>query len=155
MTAPAGRWRAYGAFATLAAAVSGLLAAAGWFPTRWLAGEAAVPAMLAGCAIGLLGSLVGGLPVALGSGQRPPGGAPVTPPVFRALAGTGIRLAVAVALAAAAALSGRLAVAPLVAWTAISYLVLLTVDTRYALATVRADARRAGPNEEQAEETGR
>ncbi len=144
MTPPA-RWVAYGRFAALSAAVAALLAAVGWVPTRWLMGgesaeaAAAGRAMLAGCAIGLVGSLLGGLPVILGGGR--------TAPVFRALAGTAIRLAATAALAAGAALSGRVAVVPLVAWTAISYLVLLAVDTRYALAAVRREAGPAGATE--------
>jgi len=132
------RARAYGSFAAVAAAVSLLLAAAGWFPTRWLAGPAGTPAMLAGCAIVLAASLVGGLPIAFGGGNS--GGRPGVPPVLRALAGIGLRLAVATVLAAAAALSGRFAVAPLVAWTAVGYLVLLAVDTRFALAAARAES---------------
>jgi hypothetical protein len=51
---------------------------------------------------------------------------------------------VAAALVVAAALSGRFAVGPLVAWTAASYLALLPVDTRYALAAARAEAGGAG-----------
>lgn len=138
-TAAAGkRARAYGSFAALAAGASLLLAVAGWYPTRWLAGPAGTPAMLAGCAIGLAASLVGGLPIAFGGGDGT-ASRPGMPPVFRALAGLGLRLAVAVVLAAAAALSGRFAVAPLVAWTAVGYLVLLTVDTRFALAAARAE----------------
>jgi hypothetical protein len=131
------RARAYGSFAVTAAAVSLLLAAAGWWPTRWLAGPEGTPAMLAGCAIGLVASLAGGLPVAFGGGAG--GTRPGLPPAFRALAGVGLRLAVAAVLAAAAALSGRFAVAPLVAWTAVGYLVLLAVDTRFALAAARAE----------------
>jgi len=132
------RARAYGSFAAVAAAVSLLLAAVGWFPTRWLAGPAGTPAMLAGCAIGLAASLVGGLPIAFG-GRGGGGSRPGVPAVFRALAGIGVRLAVAGVLVAAAALSGRFAAAPLVAWTTVGYLVLLAVDTRFALAAARAE----------------
>ncbi len=145
--ASGGRARAYGAFAVTAAAVSLLLAAVGWIPTRWLAGPAGPAAMLAGCAIALAASLFGGLPIALGGGNDG-GSRPSAPPVLRALAGVGLRLAVAVALAAAAALSGRFAVAPLVAWTATGYLVLLVVDTRFALAAARAESGGGGGNGE-------
>ena len=133
------RARAYGSFAAVAAGVTLLLASVGWFPTRWLAGPAGTPAMLAGCGIALAASLVGGLPIACG-GHGGGGSGPGAAAVVRALAGIGLRLAVAVVLAAAAALSGRFAVAPLVAWTALSYLVLLAVDTRFALAAARAES---------------
>lgn len=139
MTAPpaeAPARRSYRVFAATAAGATVLLVLLGWLPTGRLAGADGVAAMLAACAIGLVGSLVGGLPVALAAraDRSAPSGRPATPPVFRAMAGTGLRFAVVVALVAAVGLSGRLPLRPLLVWTAISYLALLAVDTRYAVA---------------------
>jgi hypothetical protein len=123
--------RRYLRFAATAAAASALLALGGWLPTRRLAGSEGVAALLAACAIGLAGSLAAGLVSLRGGGAG-------AAPVLRALAATGLRFAVVVALALAAAWSGRFPLRPLLLWTAISYLALLAVDTRFALAAAAA-----------------
>jgi len=105
--------------------------AAGYLPTRaWVDGLAR-RAMLAGCAIGLLASWLGAVPVALAAAREPKGGQQV---VFGAMA---LRLAVVILLALPAALSGWFARGPLLVWVAISYTVLLAVDTRYALVALK------------------
>jgi len=138
---PTAARRRYLRFAAAAGGVAGLLVLVGWLPTGRLAGSGGVAAMLAGCAIGLAGSLVGGLAVACGERSGPDGaGRPGAPPVFRALAATGLRFGVVVGLAAVAGLSGRFPLRPLLLWTAIGYLALLVVDSRYAVAAARAAA---------------
>jgi hypothetical protein len=47
-----------------------------------------------------------------------------------------VRFAAALALALAGALSGRFERGPFLLWVAISYMALLTVDTRYALGSL-------------------
>jgi hypothetical protein len=59
-----------------------------------------------------------------------------------------VRLAAVAALAAVVALSGRVAVRPLLIWTAISHLALLAVDTRYALVATAAAQRSAATGPE-------
>jgi hypothetical protein len=146
MTARPTAARRYLLFAAAAAGATVLLVAVGWLPIGRLAGAAGVAAMLAACAIGLVGSLLGGLPIALAerTDREAPAGRPAAPPVFRAMAGTGLRFAVVVVLVAAAGLSGRLPLRPLLVWTAISYLALLAVDTRYAVAAASASSRAGG-----------
>lgn len=107
-------------------AVTAALALVGWVPTRRLGGEEAVPAMLAGCAVGILASALGGVPIALVRG----GQAARTQALLLSMA---IRLGAVVILAVAAVLSGWFPRAPLLLWVAISYVVQLVVDTRYAL----------------------
>jgi hypothetical protein len=138
------RVRRYLGFAALATLVAGALAAAG----AAVGGESGAwpgtaAGALAGCAVSLAASLAGGLAIAL----RPPDPRAAA---ARALGATGLRLAAVAALAAVVALSGRVAVEPLLVWTAISHLALLAVDTRYALAEAAAAARRhreTGPYE--------
>jgi hypothetical protein len=104
--------------------------AVGYLPTRaWVDGVAR-RAMLAGCAIGLLASWLGAIPVALAA-ARGSGGQQV---VFGAMA---LRLLVVLALVLPAAVSGWFARGPLLVWVAVSYTVLLAVDTRYALVALK------------------
>jgi len=105
--------------------------AVGYLPTRaWVDGVAR-RAMLAGCAIGLLASWLGAIPVALAAARESKGGQQV---VFGAMA---LRLLVVLALVLPAALSGWFARGPLLVWVAVSYTVLLAVDTRYALVALK------------------
>ena len=114
-------------FAALAVAVSAIMIAVGYFPTKRLGGADAVVAMLAGCAISLVASVVGALPIV--GASRAPGGAVVQ----AVLLSTGVRLMVVLVLALSAALSGWLERTPLLIWVAISYLFMLIVDTVYAV----------------------
>lgn len=102
----------------------------GWLPTRRLGGEEAVPAMLAGCAVSLLASALGGVPIAL---ARRAGSTPQAR-MQSLLMAMGVRFAAVVVLAVAAVLSGLFLRVPLLLWVAIGYAVQLVVETRYALA---------------------
>lgn len=102
----------------------------GWLPTRRLGGEEAIPAMLAGCAVSLLASALGGVPIAL---ARRAGSTPQAR-MQSLLMAMGVRFAAVVVLAVAAVLSGLFLRIPLLLWVAISYAVQLVVETRYALA---------------------
>jgi hypothetical protein len=118
---------AYLRFLAWTVALAALLALLGYLPTKRWGGESAVHAMLAGCGVGVVASALGGLPVLLFAGT---GG--VTP----ALAGMAVRFAAALVLTLAAALSGAFERGPLLLWVAISYMVLLVVDTRFALGSL-------------------
>lgn len=137
MTDPAKPAAGYARFVALAVGVTVAVGAIGLVPTRRLAGEDGLPALLAGCLIGLLSSLVGGLPIALSRDRTPAGR------VTAMMGSTAARLAAVVILGAAAVLSGRFATIPLLGWSAISYAALLGVDAWYALRAQGA-VRRTG-----------
>lgn len=114
-------------FVAWVVAVAAALILLGYLPTRRLGGEDAVPALLAGCAIGALASVLGGLPTALIRGSTP------AALVTRLGASSAIRLAAVVILGAVAFLSGWFPMVPLLLWIAISYAALLGVDVWYVL----------------------
>jgi hypothetical protein len=121
------RTAAYLRFLAWTVALAVTIALLGYLPTKRWGGEGAVRAMLAGCGVGGVASALGGVPVLLFAGT---GGASGASGVLAAMA---VRFAAALGLSLAAALSGEFARGPLLIWVAISYMVLLTVDTRYAL----------------------
>jgi hypothetical protein len=117
----------YARFLGLAVAVVLALCVVGWLPTTRLAGAAAVPAMLAGCAISLVSAaLAGGLLIVVGA-ETPEGR------MQRGFLAMVVRLAVVVVLGAAAALSGELARQPLLFWIGTAYVALLPLEVRLAI----------------------
>lgn len=119
-----------------AAGILGALLALGYLPTVRLAGDGAVPAMLAGCALSVLASLAGAVPIWRATSR--PGGRPPQE-LFPAMIGSIVlRFAAALVLAVAAVLSGWFATKPLLIWLVISYVGLLAVDVRYARAHLGA-----------------
>src|SRR5689334_3651651 len=80
--------------------LAALALAVGYVPTRAWVGAAALPAMLAGCAIGLVASWVGAIPVALAAAREVKAGQPI------ALGSMALRLFVVLALVLPGALSG-------------------------------------------------
>lgn len=115
-------------FAAWVVGVAVLIAVLGALPTRRLGGPEAVPAMIAGCVIGVLASALGGIPVALGRGATDP-----AKRLSSMMLAMGLRLVVVVAIGAAASFSGEFPRVPLLLWIGISYVALLAVDTRYAV----------------------
>ena len=109
----------------------------GYAPTRRLGGEGALPAMIAGCAIGFVASAVGALPAALSrrSGRAAPlPGAPLSgAPLPGILGAMVLRLATVLVLGLSAGLSGWFASRPLLLWIALGYVAQLALDTRYAI----------------------
>jgi len=116
----------YVRFVLWAVGIAVALALLGYAPTRRLAGEGAIPAMFAGCAIGVLASAVGALPVMLAkrSGTRPA-------PLQGMLVSMLLRLATVLVLGLSAGLSGWFATRPLLLWIALGYVALLALDARY------------------------
>lgn len=131
------RARRYARFAVSAMGLSLGLCLVGLWPTRRIAGAEGEAAMWVGCGVSLLGSLVGGLILA-----RP---FIATPAVFAALAAMAARLGVVVVAAAALLLEGTLSPAPLLTWLAISYGVLLVLDTSFAIEVGSAGAGEGTP----------
>lgn len=116
-------------FLLWAVGVGAALAVLGYAPTRRLGGEEALPAMLAGCVIGILASAVGALPVALT--RRP--GAQRLPPLQGMLASMALRFATVVVLGLAVGFAGWFEPRPLLLWIGLSYVAQLAVDVRYVV----------------------
>jgi hypothetical protein len=117
----------YFRFLGLAAVVVMALLGLGFFPTRRLAGEAALPAMVVGCLISLTAAAVAGRLLVAPRGPTPTAQMQTA---FRAMV---VRLSVVAVLGLAAALSGWLAKPPLLFWLATSYVVLLPLEVRLAI----------------------
>lgn len=117
----------YVRFLAWAVAIGVALVLLGYPATRRLAGEEAIPAMIAGCAIGLLASAVGALPVffSRSSGARDP--------LQGMLLSMALRLAAVVVLGLAVGLSGWFEIRPLLIWIAFGYVATLPLDVRYAV----------------------
>jgi hypothetical protein len=128
LTGAAGGYLRFLAWAVGVTVVAALL---GWLPTRRLGGEEAIPAMLAGCAVSLLASALGGVPIALARGA----GSTQQGRMQSLLMAMGVRFAAVVVLGLAAVLSGLFRTVPFLLWVAIGYAVQLVVETRYALTT--------------------
>jgi hypothetical protein len=117
----------YARFLVWAVAIAVAAALLGYVPTRRLGGEGAFPALIAGCAIGVIASAVGALPILL---ARRSGAAPS--PV-QGLLSMAIRLAVLVVLGVSAGLSGVFETRPLIVWIALGYAAQLALDVWYAV----------------------
>lgn len=104
----------------------------GYLPSRHWAGPEAVTAMIAGCAISYLASVVGALPLLL------LGPAPVERRTHRAMAGMGLRMAFALMLGTVVATNEVLEKAPFLISLALSYLVLLVTDTRFSISRLHS-----------------
>lgn len=116
----------YKRFLVYAVAVGAGLVVLGYAPTRRLGGEEALPAMIAGCVIGIIASAVGALPVFLArrSGRWSP--------LQGMLTSMGLRFITVLALGLSAGLSGWFESRPLLIWIALGYVAQLPLDTRYA-----------------------
>ena len=121
---PAAEYLRFVGFALGIAAVAALL---GYAPTRRLAGEGALPAMIAGCLVGVIASALGALPVLIARRSA----APVSP--VNGLLSMGIRAAALVVLGVSLGLSGGFEARPLLVWIAIGYGALLPLDVWYAV----------------------
>ena len=113
-------------FLVCAVAIGAALVLLGYAPTRRLGGEGALPAMVAGCVIGILASAVGALPVAL---ARRSGRQALLQGMLAAMA---LRFATVLVLGLSAGLSGWFETRPLLIWIALGYVAQLALDTRYA-----------------------
>jgi uncharacterized membrane protein len=126
MTAPGSPAAEYRRFLTWAVAVAAGVILLGYAPTRQLGGAGALRAMVAGCALGVVASAVGAVPIVLARRGSPAERLTAT------LASMGLRLLVLFALTTSVVLSGWFERRPLLIWTAIGYIAQLVVDTRYA-----------------------
>jgi hypothetical protein len=121
------RSRRYVRFLAVTTLIVIVVLAVGFQPTRRLAGDAGLPAMLIGCGIGFVGAVLAGIVMVTS--------APATPvdrlkTVFFAMA---VRLITAVVLGIVALWLVEVASRPLLFWLATSYVVLLPVEVRLAV----------------------
>jgi hypothetical protein len=121
------RGRRYLRFLGLAVAIIGMLLALGVQPTRRLAGDAAVPAMLVGCLISLAGASLAAWVVVTATPTSP------NARMQTAFLAMTVRLVTVVALGVAAIVGGSLARAPLLIWLATSYIALLPIEVKLAI----------------------
>lgn len=119
----------FGQFVLEAVGIAVLLSAVGWFPTQRVVGPDGIEAMAAGILVSLFASVVGAVPATMSRG-RPASAAQSIMGACMAL-----RLALVAGGGLAVALAGWFERNPLLIWLAISYAVLLVVDTRFLVAT--------------------
>ena len=124
----AARGARYVRFLGLALAIVAALMAAGFVPTRRLAGGDALAAMAAGCGISFVSAALAGWRLAAVGAATP------ETRMQRAFLAMAVRLAVVVILGLAAALSGMFARMPLLFWLAATYVVLLPLEVKLAIA---------------------
>jgi hypothetical protein len=122
------RGRRYIRFLGLAVLVVAALLGIGFFPTRRLAGDEGLPAMLVGCLIGLISAGVAAWVLVAANNNTAPTARMQT--AFRAMV---VRLVVVAVLGLAAVLGGTLAQMPLLFWVATSYVALLPLEVRLAI----------------------
>jgi hypothetical protein len=127
MTTPRTPAADYLRFVGLAVGIATVAALLGYAPTRRLAGDGALPAMIAGCLVGVIASALGALPV-LASRRSSARVSPVN-----GLLSMGIRAAALVVLGVSLGLSGGFETRPLLVWIAIGYGALLPLDVWYAV----------------------
>jgi hypothetical protein len=121
------RARRYLRFWGLALLVVAALIGIGFFPTRRLGGDEAVPAMVVGCLISLTSAGVAAWLLVTANNAAP------TARMQNAFRAMFVRLAVVAVLVVAAALGGTLARMPLLFWVAASYVALLPLEVRLAI----------------------
>lgn len=125
--AGAGFLRSYVRFVALAAVSAVVIIALGYLPTVRLAGDDAVWAMVAGCGASWLASCVGAIPVARAQARRS------TQPGLAIMASTTLRFLTVLLAAVVLILSGWQNPKVLALWVGISYLLMLAVDTVFAV----------------------
>ena len=124
--------RRYVKFVAVAALSAGVIVCLGYFPTVRLAGEAAAWSMFWGCGVSWVASCVGAIPTA----RALSGGS--SQPALAILTSTGLRFVTVLLLVAPLVLSGWINRNVFAIWVAISYMLMLVVDTTFAIHTMRS-----------------
>ena len=123
--------RYYTRLASISIVCGLVLAAVGYVPTSRVGGEIGVTGMWYGIAVSLVAGLVGALPVAHAMSQSN-ANVPIA-----VLLGTAVRFLLTLMLVASLVFSGLVDRVAFVTWVAISYMVLLLVDTLASLACIK------------------
>lgn len=121
-------------FVALVVTVAGALGLVGYPATLRLGPPGGVTAMGVALGISVIASALGGVPLLLLAASTP------AQRLNLVLGAMLVRLLAALLLGVAAALSGWLTTGPLLIWLAVSYLVLLAVDTAYAVSAATGAA---------------
>lgn len=124
----------FGQVLGLALATTAVLLALGYAPTRRFGGDEALPAMFVGCAVGVVASLLGAVPVILARNK------PHIEAWTAAMGAMAVRLGVAIVAGVGLALAGTWPAKPLLVWVVISHVGLLIPDT---LLSIKVLARQA------------
>ncbi len=119
-------------FVGLSLGCAAVTIAIGYIPTKNIAGVDGVYAMLAGVAISWISSCVGAIPVAYRLSSDQAGNA-----ANAILTATMVRFMVVLMLVAAMVFSGIVDRNVLVLWVGISYLLMLAIDTLFAIAVMK------------------
>lgn len=124
-------WTSYAMFVATAFLTAGVVAGLGYIPTVRIAGEEAVLSMIVGCGITWVSSCIGAAPLAMAaSGDSSQAASSI-------LLSTGLRFLVVLLLVAPLALSGWLDRNVMVFWVGISYLLMLLVDSAFAIRIIK------------------
>lgn len=119
--------RTYTLLVGVALATTVVLAGLGYLPTIRAAGDQAVWSMLIGCLVSWLSSCVGAIPLARGLSAGGP------QPAIAVLYSTAFRIVTVLLLVVPLVLGSGLERTVFVVWVALSYLVLLVVDTCFVV----------------------
>ena len=123
------RW--YATFVAIALVSAGAIVCVGYVPTVHLAGGEAVWSMLLGCGVSWVASCAGAIPVARALSARS------TQPGTAILASTMLRFLTVLLVVAVLTLGGWKNRNVLVFWVGVSYLLMLVVDTVFALQVMK------------------
>ena len=128
MTGPNGRFLPwYAAFVGAATASACVIACVGYFPTVRIAGQDAVWAMVIGCGVSWVASCVGAIPLAMAASGRS------SQPAMAVLGSTVLRFLTVLLLVVPLVLGSSLDRRVMIFWVAVSYLLMLLVDTAFAI----------------------
>ena len=128
----------YVVFVGIGLAAALVVAAIGYFPTVRLRGGDGATALAVGCGVSWIASCIGALPTAAAFSARP------KQATTAVLASTMIRFVTAIVLVVPLVLSGWFDRAVLVLFVAVSYLMMLLVDTLLAVRIIRQAEEQKG-----------
>ena len=128
----------YAAFVGIGLATALSVAAIGYYPTERHGAGGGATAMLVGCGVSWIASCIGALPTAAALSSRPKQAATAV------LASTMVRFVTALVLVVPLVLSGWFDRKVLVFFVAVSYLMMLLVDTLLAVRIIRRAEEQKG-----------
>jgi hypothetical protein len=128
----------YAAFVGMGLATALVVAAVGYFPTVRIRGGEGAAALAVGCAVSWIASCIGALPTAAALAARPKQAGTAV------LASTMVRFVTALVLVVPLVLSGWFDRTVLVLFVAITYLMMLMVDTLLAVRIIRRAEEQKG-----------
>jgi len=128
----------YAVFVGIGLATATAVSAIGYYPTERYAADGGAAAMLVGCGVSWIASCIGALPTAAALSSRP------KQATTAILASTMVRFITALFLVVPLVLSGWFDRTVLVLFVAVSYLMMLLVDTLLAVRMIRRAEEQKG-----------